>query len=112
MCFIKKGFENFNFESPELFEVNPEPQAFFGISPDWDSPEQGVRIGEVIEKSAAEEMDIQVGDVILRFNDKRIENDSHLVNEVNMVKLGQTVPMMIFRDGATRTLKVVIRSRN
>ena len=72
----------------------------------------GARVTAITPGSPASKIDVRVGDVILRYNGKRIENDSHLVNEVNLTRLGQNVPMVIYRDGATQKLNVTIRTRN
>ena len=71
----------------------------------------GARVTAITPGSPASKADVQIGDVILRFNNKRIMNDSHLVAEVNMTKLGTRVPLVIYRNGNTRTVNVVIRTR-
>ena len=71
----------------------------------------GARVTAITPGSPADQVKLRVGDVILMYNDKRIENDSHLVNEVNMTRLGSKVPMVIYRDGSTQKLAVVIKSK-
>ncbi len=71
----------------------------------------GARVTAITPGSPASKIDVRIGDVILRYNNKRIENDSHLVNEVNLTKLNQKVPMLIYRNGTTHRLNVVIQAR-
>ena len=45
--------------------------------------------------------------MILEYDGVRIDNDSHLINLVNLTEIGREVPVSLFRDG--RILKVVVR---
>ena len=51
----------------------------------------GARVNRVNPNTAAEETEIQVGDVILMFDDVRIEDDDHLVNQVKLTPIGKKV---------------------
>ncbi|HMO15979.1 MAG TPA: trypsin-like peptidase domain-containing protein [Pirellulaceae bacterium] len=72
----------------------------------------GAHVLKVNTNTPAEKAQILTGDVIMRFNGKRIENDSHLVNTVSMTAIGAEVPVEVFRRGEYKTLYVQIQERS
>jgi len=99
------GANGFDFETPEFFELNQEPQSFFGISPDWDAADKGVRIGEVIENSSAESMGVEVGDIILEFNKEEVNSFDEIANLIGDLSPGDEVKVKLKRDNKKMTLK-------
>jgi serine protease Do len=61
----------------------------------------GARVNRVTPKTAAAEIGLQVGDVILVFDGVRIEDDDHLVNQVKLTPVGKRVPLIVLRDGSS-----------
>ena len=59
---------------------------------------RGARITRVTPGSPAEAARLQAGDIILRYNGVRIDNDSHLISLVSLTEVGKEVPLQIFRD--------------
>ena len=58
--------------------------------------------------TAADEIGIQVGDVILSFDGVRIDDDDHLVNQVKLTPIGKSVPVVVLRDGMTVEFKACL----
>jgi serine protease Do len=69
----------------------------------------GALVGDVSAKSPAEKAGIESGDVILEFNGKKVTDSRHLKLEVARVQPGETVPVKILRDGASKTLRVTVK---
>ena len=72
---------------------------------------RGAHVTRIEKGSAAEGAKVQVGDVILRFAETWIEDDSHLVNQVSLATVGEPVSMLVFRDGKTVELTVTVGVR-
>jgi serine protease Do len=70
--------------------------------------ENGVLIVDIVEGSPAEKGGLKRGDVITEFNGRKVENPFHLKNTVASAKPGDTLKMMIIRDGNVLTATVVI----
>jgi serine protease Do len=102
----------------QLVERNGVMQGFLGVQLDgsFDSATavsvglkrtRGARIKDVTQGSPAAAAKLQPGDVVLDFGGVRVDNDSHLINLVNLTEVGREVPMVVFRD--QRALKVMIK---
>ncbi len=68
----------------------------------------GALVSDVMEGSPADKAGLQRGDVILQYNGKEVENNSHLRNMVAQTPVGKTIDVKVIRDGRTELLKVVI----
>ncbi len=71
----------------------------------------GTRVSGITANSPAEKADFQVGDIILEYNGIRVASDSHLVTEVSLTKIGENVPVKIYRAGKFKTLVTTIEDR-
>src|SRR4030066_1476073 len=69
---------------------------------------RGALVSDVMEGSPADKAGLQRGDIILQYNGKEGENNSHLRNIVSQTQVGKTIDIKISRDGRTELLKVVI----
>ncbi len=67
---------------------------------------QGALIAKVLAESPAEKAGFEVGDVVLAFNDRRVNRSSDLPPIVGSTPVGTEVPVRILRNGEARTLKV------
>lgn len=71
----------------------------------------GARITAITAGAPAEAASLQIGDVVLRFNGIRVDNDSHLIYLVNLTEVGKQVPIVIFRDGKMLHLTVKVGNK-
>ena len=71
----------------------------------------GARITGVTDNSPAADAKLQIDDVILKFGEIPVDNDSHLVNLVGLTEVGKEVPVLIFRDKQPLTLMVRVGDR-
>jgi serine protease Do len=70
--------------------------------------EKGALVGEVEPNSPASKAGLKSGDVILQFNGKPVADDSQLRLAVASAAPGEKVPVRIWRDGADKTIDVVL----
>jgi serine protease Do len=70
--------------------------------------EQGALVKDVVEDSPAEEAGIKREDVILVFNQKKVEDSEHLIRLVRKTSPGDKVKLVIVRDGKEKTLTVTM----
>ena len=69
----------------------------------------GFIVTQIETGSPAEKAGIQVGDVIVAANDKPIRSSRDMHNLVGLQRLGQTIDLVLFRQGAEITLPVTIQ---
>ncbi|MCL5668991.1 MAG: Do family serine endopeptidase, partial [Gammaproteobacteria bacterium] len=84
-------------------DVTAELAESFGM----DKP-QGALVAKLLPDGPAQKAGIQVGDIIVEFNGKPVEESSMLPRLVGRSKLGDSVPVKIIRNGKPLTLKVKI----
>jgi len=72
----------------------------------------GARITGITKGAPAEATDLQIGDVILEFNNIPIEDDAHLVNLVGLTKIGTSVPLVVYRDRKAFRITVAVGDRS
>ena len=70
--------------------------------------ESGVLIEKVEEDSPAEQAGLQAGDVILKINDKKIEDFSDLIRVLNFYDPGDKVTVHYSRKGVVKLTKVTL----
>ena len=71
----------------------------------------GTRVTGITPESPAEKARVQVNDVILKVNDTPIDDDSHLVNFVSLIPLGQEITLLVWRDGKHVSIKARVGNR-
>ncbi len=71
----------------------------------------GAFVSTVTPNSPAATSDLREGDVILKVNNLPIEDDAHLVNLISLSDVGETVSLVVFRQGKTLALKVRVGKR-
>lgn len=72
----------------------------------------GARITGVTKGAPAEAAKLQVGDIVLQFNDVPVEDDAHLVNLVGLTEVGMKVSLVILRDGEQVTVQLEVGDRS
>ncbi|OGW43277.1 MAG: hypothetical protein A2132_00335, partial [Nitrospirae bacterium RBG_16_43_11] len=68
----------------------------------------GALVSDVMEGSPAEKAGLERGDVIMQYNGKEVENNSHLRNMVAQTPVGKAIDVKIIHDGGEKKLKVTI----
>ena len=74
------------------------------------SSTHGAYVNSVLEGSAAEKAGIEIGDIILKCNDKEINTASDLTLAVRSVNPGDTVKIQLDRNGSEKTIDVTLAS--
>lgn len=86
-------------------DFNAGDLATAGISNDIDlvnlrsNRTGGALVKNVRAGSPAATANLQNGDIIVEFNHHSVDNDDHLVAQVGLTPIGQTIPMIIYREG-------------
>jgi Trypsin-like serine proteases, typically periplasmic, contain C-terminal PDZ domain len=102
----------------QLREFGETRRGWIGVRIQTVSPEiaesldledaRGALVAEVTEGGPAAEAGVESGDVILRFDDRDVEDMRDLPRMVAETTVGETVRMTVWRDGATQTLRVTL----
>ena len=71
---------------------------------------KGALISEVIPDSAADEVGLREGDVIVLFNQSAVESSADLRNAVGLVRPGMEAEMEYYRDGVRESATVRIQA--
>lgn len=71
----------------------------------------GVEITSVAKGSPAEEGNVAAGDVILEFRTEKVAGVEHFMRLVRETPIGREVPVVVWRNGAKRTLTVTVGKR-
>ena len=72
---------------------------------------QGVVITQVEPGSTAERAGLQAGDVVTEVSGRRVRRTNDVRNIIGLLRVGQTVNMTVFRDGAERTITATIEAQ-
>lgn len=83
-----------------------EPRAFLGVSS--EKHEQGARVTEVVEESAAAKAGIQENDIITSMNGEKVSDSQTLLDAVRKCKPGQQVDVAYLRDGKEKKVKATL----
>jgi hypothetical protein len=73
--------------------------------------ERGVEIKNVEEGSPADKAGVHEGDVVLEYNGDRVEGTAEFIRMVRETPSGREVKLLVWRDGATRTLNPTLATR-
>lgn len=107
----------------QLIEKGKVQRAFLGVTLDSTySRAKAVRLGlprrmgalvlNVRPNTPAEAAKIQKNDVILSFNGKAVDDDSHLINVVGITPIGKEVTIVILRAKKRITLRLTVSNRS
>ena len=111
------------FISRQLVDRGTVVRAYLGVRLDYEfGPTQAARLGlprpigarikGITPGSPAESAQLRAGDVIVKFNNVHVEDDTHLVNLVSLTQVEQEVALVVYRDGKTVTMKATVADRN
>ncbi len=76
------------------------------IASQYNLPQAGVLIQQVISGGSAEAAGLQAGDVITAYNDTPIFNNDQLISAVKAAQVGDTAKLTVVRNGQTQTVNV------
>ncbi|MCB1770088.1 MAG: DegQ family serine endoprotease, partial [Candidatus Competibacteraceae bacterium] len=82
-------------------EVTPELAQSFNL----DKP-RGALVGQVLPDSPAQAAGVQVGDIIVAFNDQPVYQSSELPPLVGRIRPGSSAPLTLIREGKEQTLTI------
>jgi membrane-associated protease RseP (regulator of RpoE activity) len=71
----------------------------------------GALVSSVVDGSPADEAGIRKGDVVVRYNNRLVDDASDLTGLVQASDAGQRVTLLVHRDGSNRTLNVTLGER-
>jgi serine protease Do len=106
----------------QLIDEGKVNRAFLGVNLDQDfGPAEATRLGlgtslgarvkSVLPGSPAESAALLPGDVILRYDGVRVQDDEHLINIVKLTEIGRTVPILLIRDRKSLVLSVELTDK-
>ncbi len=101
--YVRRGFLGVSLDSSYTTEIAVE----VGLNTRF-----GARVSAITPDSPAATTDLKVGDIIMKFDSKVVENDSHLVSQVSQATIGRRVELEVFRDGKRTAVHAVIRDRD
>lgn len=84
-------------------DLTPDLAQAFGISAN-----QGAVISKVIPDSPAAKAGLQAGDVVVEVNGRHIKNAMDMRNAVGLIRIGQTLDIMLVRNGRKMRIKTAI----
>jgi hypothetical protein len=86
-------------------------RASLGTVPDFAFPGPGVRAEGITEGSPAASAGLQPGDIIVRLNDRSVANLQEYSNLLRTFKPGDTVSVVVQREGKELTVSVTLAER-
>ncbi len=107
-------------EAPDyIAQTKPESQqgraglrAYLGTVPDYVQGDQkGLRISGVAEGGPADEAGLRAGDVIVELAGRTIENIYDYTYAIDALKVGETVKVVVMREGKRLELEITPSSR-
>lgn len=95
--------ENFGRDWQRNFEIS---RPFLGVT--TEDAEHGVKIVEIVPKSAAEKAGLKEGDIITKINDEDIDNPEKLSDVVASFKPKEEVTVNYIRNGKKNSSKAIL----
>lgn len=86
-------------------DLTPELAKAFGLEPNA----QGAVISRIVAGSVAQKLGLQVGDIIVEFNGKKITTRDEVRNAIGLLRIGQHVSMTVMREGKHLNMEVTIQ---
>ncbi len=108
-------------ERPEYVEVERSQsgggsrdtlRAYLGTIPDYSTDTAGVKLSGVRAGGPADKAGLKGGDVIIKFGGQQIANIYDYTYALDAVKIGESVEVVVLRDGVRVMLTVIPEARN
>ncbi|MBX2837428.1 MAG: DegQ family serine endoprotease [Gammaproteobacteria bacterium] len=84
-------------------ELTPRLATAFGVDTRY-----GVVIQQIRQESPADKAGLQVGDVIVAVDGRRVRNIAEVKNRIGLVRLGQRLRLSIIREGKSREIEATV----
>ena len=101
---IEQGYVSRPWLGVALYTVDPYVAAANGLSVN-----KGVFIVELVSGSPADIAGLREGDVIVRFEDKKIVNVDDMVQAIHNCQIGQKVEITFFRGESSKTVRAQLQ---
>ena len=101
---VKNGHVTRGYLGVRIQNVTPEIADQFNLK-----DAKGALVGEVESDGPAAKAGLKPGDVVVKFDGKRVEDSRHLQLAVAETAPGAKVPMEVMRNGETKTLDVTLK---
>ncbi len=85
-------------------DLTPQLAQAFGIN-----LSNGFIVTQIESASPAAKSGLQVGDVVISANDRKIRRSEDMYNLVGLLRIGQSIDLELYRDGVMKRLRVVIQ---
>jgi S1-C subfamily serine protease len=104
---------------PDFVKVEPSSpsggkdnlRVYIGSIPDYTAEISGVKLAGVRGNSPADKAGLKAGDVIVEFAGQKITNIYDYTYALDAAKIGQSVEVVVQRDGHPQTLRVIPEAR-
>lgn len=94
----------------KFIERPPTPFMGVGVEKKWpDKP--GLEVGSVQDGTGAQKAGLRIGDIILKVNDRDMNDFTDLAAEIQRQKVGATIKVVILRDEQKLELDIVLGTR-
>jgi serine protease Do len=103
--FIQKGEVIRGWLGITIQDITPELQKEFNLKRQF-----GAIVSSIIKDSPADKAGLKRGDIIIKYNDKKIKNTRNLRNNVADTKIGQSVPIFLLRNHQSKTIYATIKA--
>ena len=106
-------FPEMNFPFAQGWEMPPmEPQAYLGVMLIGGNGEkEAVEISEVIEGTAADLGELEIGDQLLKLDDTEVKSIEDVINYIHQKQPGEEVKITFLRDGKKKSKKITLGER-
>ena len=106
-------FPEMNFPFAQGWDMHEmEPQAYLGVMLiGGNGTSNVVEISEIIEGTAAEKAELEIGDQILKIDEREIASIEDVINYIHQKNPGDEVKLTYSRDGKKKNKKVILGER-
>ncbi|MCE7936125.1 MAG: PDZ domain-containing protein, partial [Chlorobi bacterium CHB2] len=105
-CLSVRTFGGGSYLGVQIEEVTPDKAKEMGLKEEY-----GVVINKVMEGTAAEKAGLLANDVVVGWNDSRVESTRQLTRLIRETPAGRTVRIGIVRNGSPMTINATIGKR-
>jgi hypothetical protein len=86
-------------------------KVLFGVVPDFDFRDGGVRVSSLVPDSPAARAGLREGDILVRLDEQEIADLAAFSRLLRTLKPGQEVEATVTRDGSRMSFKIAVQAR-